>query len=121
MAIITISRLTGSGGREIATGVSDAMGFEFIDRKAMDAVLDEAFPIRAEELARIKKDKKLYAEMVRSAIADLCSRRNLVILGSRAQFLHAKVRGTLHVLIVAPLPLRIARMMHLDHIDQAEA
>ncbi len=32
MAIITISRLTGSGGREIASAVAETLKFEFIDR-----------------------------------------------------------------------------------------
>ena len=37
MAIITISRLTGSGGREVATATADAMGFQVIDRDAAGA------------------------------------------------------------------------------------
>ena len=33
MAIITISRLTGSGGREIATATAEALNFQLIDRR----------------------------------------------------------------------------------------
>src|ERR1700722_5332023 len=40
MAIITISRLTGSGGREIATAVAEAMGFLFIDGNVHDSPID---------------------------------------------------------------------------------
>ena len=54
MAIITISRLTGSGGREIATAAAQALHFQFIDRSVVDAMIDQQFPVRTEQLSRIK-------------------------------------------------------------------
>jgi cytidylate kinase len=121
MAIITISRLTGSGGREIATATAQALKFQLIDRSAMDAVIDKQFPVRTEQLSRIKKDRKVYDEMVRSAIAEIAASQNVVILGMGAQFLFARVAASLHVQIVAPLPYRTARVMHLANIDRAAA
>src|SRR5881628_1067636 len=121
MAIITISRLTGSGGREIASATAQALDFQFIDRKAMDVVIDQQFPVRTERLSRIKKDRRVYDEMVRSAIAELAASHNVVILGSGAQFLFAKVAASLHVQIVAPLPYRIARVMRLAQVDRPAA
>jgi len=121
MAIVTISRLTGSGGREIATATAQALDFQFIDRKAMDVVIDQQFPVRTERLSRIKKDRRVYDEMVRSAIAELAASHNVVILGSGAQFLFAKVAASLHVQIVAPLPYRIARVMRLARVDRVAA
>src|SRR5213594_714710 len=115
MAIITISRLTGSGGREIATATAEALNFQLIDRSAMDMVIDQQFPVRTEQLSRIKKDRKVYDEMMRSAIAELAAAHNVVILGSGAQFLFARVAASLHVQIVAPLPYRIAQ------VDRQEA
>jgi cytidylate kinase len=121
MAIITISRLTGSGGREIATATAEALKFQFIDRKAMDAVIDQQFPVRTEQLSRLKKDRKVYDEMVRSAIAEIAAVHNVVILGSGGQFLFARVAASLHVQIVAPLPYRIARVMRTARVDRASA
>jgi cytidylate kinase len=121
MAIITISRLTGSGGREIATAISEGLGFQLIDRKAMDAIIDQQFPVRTEELTRIKQDRKVYHEMLRSAIAELSRRENVVVIGGGAQFLFAKVAASLHVQIVAPLPFRTARVMKLAGLDRAAA
>jgi cytidylate kinase len=121
MAIITISRLTGSGGREIATGVAQEMGFQLIDRNVMDSVIGQQFPVRLEELSRIKKDQRVYDEMVRSAIAEVARLHNVVILGSGAQFLFAKVAASLHVQIVAPLPYRIARVMRVAKVGRPEA
>jgi len=121
MAIVTISRLTGSGGREIATATAQALDFQFIDRKAMDVVIDQQFPVRTERLSRIKKDRRVYDEMVRSAIAELAASHNVVILGSGAQFLFAKVAASLHVQIVAPFPYRIARVMRLARVDRVAA
>src|SRR5215472_1975397 len=121
MAIITISRLTGSGGREIATATAEALQFQFIDRKVMDAVIDQQFPVRTEQLSRLKKDRKVYDEMVRSAIAQIATAHNVVILGSGGQFLFARVAASLHVQIVAPLPYRIARVMRTAQVERARA
>jgi cytidylate kinase len=121
MAIITISRLTGSGGREIATAVAEALQFQFIDRNTMDIVIDQQFPVRREKLSRLKKDRKVYDEMVRSAIAELAASHNVVILGSGGQFLFARVAASLHVQIVAPLPYRIARVMRTANADRERA
>ncbi len=59
--------MTGSGGREIATATAEALKFQFIDRNAMDMVIDQQFPVRTEQLSRIKKDRRVNDEMVRSA------------------------------------------------------
>ena len=121
MAIITISRLTGSGGREIATATAKALNFQFIDRDGMDVVIDQQFPVRTEQLSRIKKDRRVYQEMVRSAIAEVAAAHNVVVLGSGAQFLFSRVAASLHVQIVAPLPYRIARVMRLGNVDRPSA
>src|SRR5438874_12268625 len=121
MAIITISRLTGSGGHEIATATAEALKFQLIDRNAMDLVIDQQFPVRTEQLSRIKKDRRVYDEMVRSAIAETAALHNVVILGSGAQFLFARVAASLHVQIVAPMPYRIARVMCLGNVDRGKA
>jgi len=121
MAIITISRLTGSGGREIATATAEALNFQLIDRHGMDVVIDQQFPVRTEQLSRIKKDRRVYDEMMRSAIAEVAAAHNVVILGSGAQFLFAKVASSLHIQIVAPLPYRIARIMHTAQVDRDQA
>src|SRR5215468_2641773 len=121
MAIITISRLTGSGGREIATATARALNFQFIDRNAMDVVIDQQFPVRTEQLSRIKKDRRVYQEMVRSAIAEVARQHNVVILGSGAQFLFARVAASLHVQVVAPLSYRIAQVMRLAKVDRFDA
>ena len=121
MAIITISRLTGSGGREIATSTAEALNFELIDRSTVDVVIDRQFPVRSEQLSRIKKDRRVYGEMVRSAIAEVAAAHNVVILGSGSQFLFARVAASLHVQIVAPLPYRIARVMRTAQADREKA
>lgn len=121
MAIISISRQTGSGGREIATAIAERLNFQLLDRNAMDVVIDQQFPVRTEQLSRIKKDRKVYDEMARSAIAEVAAIHNVVILGSGAQFLFAKVAASLHVQIVAPLPYRIARVMRMAQVEREAA
>jgi len=121
MAIITISRLTGSGGREIASATAETLNFQLIDRGGMDVVIDQQFPVRTEQLSRLKKDRKVYDEMARSAIAEVAATHNVVILGSGSQFLFARVTAALHVQIVAPLPYRIARIMRTAQADRNAA
>lgn len=121
MAIITISRLTGSGGREIATAISERTGFRFVDRKVMDAIIDQHFPVQTDQLLRIKQDRKVYDEMIRSALVELSARQNLVILGNGAQFLFEKIAASLHVQIVAPMPFRIARMMRIAGLSRVDS
>lgn len=121
MAIISISRQTGSGGREIATAIAEKLNFQLIDRSVMDVVIGQQFPVRTEQLSKIKRDRRVYDEMVRSAIAEVAATHNVVILGSGAQFLFAKVTASLHVQIVAPMPYRIARVMRLAQIDRDAA
>src|SRR5262245_51101156 len=121
MALITISRLTGSGGREIATATASALGFRLIDREGMDTLIRQQFPLGLEEFKRIKQDRRVYEEMVRSTIAEVVRAQNVVILGSGAQFLFAKILAALHVQIVAPLPYRIARVMRLAKTDREGA
>lgn len=87
----------------------------------MDVVIEQQFPVRTEQLSRIKKDRKVYDEMARSAIAEVAVMHNVVILGSGAQFLFAKVAASLHVQIVAPLPYRIARVMRMAQVDREAA
>ena len=77
MAIITISRLTGSGGREIATATAEALKFQLIDRKAMDIVIDQQFPVRTEQLSRIKKDRRVYDEAAIQRLAFIKHARQL--------------------------------------------
>jgi cytidylate kinase len=121
MAIVTISRLTGSGGREIATAAAQTLNFQFIDRGVIDGMIDQQFPVQTEQLSRIKKDRRVYHEMVRSAVAEVAASRNVVILGSGAQFLFEKIAASLRIQIVAPLPYRIARVMRLAGVDRPGA
>src|SRR5205809_7012260 len=121
MAIITISRLTGSGGREIASATAEALNFQLIDRHTMDVVIDQQFPVRTEQLSRIKKDRRVYDEMMRSAIAEVAAAHNVVILGSGAQFLFARVTSSLHVQIVVPLRYRIALIMRTAQRARVQA
>jgi cytidylate kinase len=121
MAIITISRLTGSGGREIALAIAEKIGFQFVDGEAMDAVIAQQFPVRGDRLTQIKDNPRIYDSVVRSAIAELAAHHNVIVLGGGGQFLFAKLGAALHVQIVAPLPYRIARVMHLAKIERGEA
>lgn len=121
MAIITISRLTGSGGREIAAATAEALRFQMIDRQSIEALIQEQFPLDADRLARIKRDQKVFSDLARSAIAEMASKADLAVLGCGAQLLFRNVSAALHLQVVASLPYRIARIMRLANIGRQEA
>jgi hypothetical protein len=52
------------------------------------------------------------------AVDEVVRTHDVVVLGSGAQFLFGKDLAALHVHIVAPLPYRIARIMHVARVDR---
>lgn len=87
----------------------------------MEEVINQQFPVRLDQLSRVKQDRKIYDEMVRSAIAEVAAKHHVVILGSGAQFLFAGLAASLHVQIVAPRPYRVARVMRFAKLDRKAA
>ena len=91
MAIITISRQTGSLGDEIAQAVAEKLGYEYIEKSQISKVLsglgfsltdidkyDEKKPSIWQSLTM---QKELLTSLFRAAAYELASRDNVVIVG----------------------------------------
>ncbi len=131
MAVITISRQTGSGGEEIAARLAGKLGFSLVDRETIQQLLeendleeidlssvDEKVP---EVLDRLDSEKELYLELIRSFILDMAQDDNLVVLGRGGQFLFRNFPEAFHVRVVGSREQRILRVMEKSELGRREA
>jgi len=69
----------------------------------------------------IPLDDTRYLEGLRSVIREAASNQPIVIHGRGSQFILKDHPGTLHVLIIAPLDIRVKRVMKSQKIDESAA
>jgi cytidylate kinase len=128
MAILTISRDYGSGGREVGRSLADRLGYRYVDRVTLQAALSTADPrwVRfAEEYDERKPSVwerydwsfRGYAALLQRHILEAAAAGRVVIVGRGGAFLLAGVPTALHVRVVAPLAARIERITRREHAD----
>jgi CMP/dCMP kinase len=151
VAIVTISRMFGSGGSEIAERVAVALGWELLDNAVVDAVAQRLGANRAEVAAREERVPSLVerlaramalssqewlapvsdapmppsddrlAEMTRRVVEEAIARGPAVVVGRGAQSMLAAREDALHVFCYAPRNALIRRTMEREDIVEAEA
>ena len=124
MAIITISRQTGSLGDEIAKAVAENLGYEHIEKSQISKVLSGlGFSLADIDKYDEKKpsiwhflttQKELLICLFRAAVYELASRDNAVIVGRGGQVILKNGPGVLHVRVIAPTATRISRLMEQE-------
>jgi CMP/dCMP kinase len=150
MAVLTVSRLYGSGGSEVAALVAKELGWSLLDNAVVDAVAarmglsvaevrdrEERVPSLVERLtsamvmgsqewmspiAETKRptDEQLI-EVTRRIIEEAISRGPLVVVGRGTQEMLAEREDTLHVFCYAPRKALIARTMKREDVSAEEA
>jgi len=128
MAILTISREYGSGGREIGRAVAERLGYAYEDRVTLLESLRRADP-RWERFGDEYDEHKPslwerhdwsfrgYAALLLRYILEAASTDRAVIVGRGGAHVLAGVPTALHVRVVAPLAERIERIMRREHAD----
>jgi cytidylate kinase len=128
MAILTISREYGSGGREIGRAVAERLGYAYEDRVSLLASLRAADP-RWERFGdeydehaptvweRFDWSFRGYAALLQRHLLEAAAADRVVIVGRGGALLLAGVPTALHVRVVAPLAARIERIMRREHAD----
>jgi cytidylate kinase len=128
MAILTISREFGAGGRDISRGVVKELGYEYLHRerffqevRAQGAKweewgkgLDEHSPSLWE---KYDYSFRGFAALTRSILLDFAARDNVVIMERGGNFL---LKGTPHafrIRVLAPLQARIDRTLIRESVD----
>ena len=150
MPTLTISRLYGSGGSEVAALVAKQLGWSLLDNAVVDAVAarmgltvaevrdrEERVPYLVERLtsamamgsqewaspiaeAKRPTDEQLI-EVTRHIIEEAIARGPLVVVGRGTQEMLAEREDTLHVFCYAPRKALIARTMKREGLTAEEA
>ncbi len=116
MAIITISRGSLSGGKKLAQCLADRLGYPILGREVLQeaaesiGVSEELFRGKFEGApgfwTRMTHQREKYALAVQTALAEWCTRGDLVYHGVSGQFLLKELPGVLRVRLVAPIEMR---------------
>ncbi|HMJ18377.1 MAG TPA: cytidylate kinase-like family protein [Gemmatimonadaceae bacterium] len=150
MAIITVSRLYGSGGSEVAAVTAKLLGWSLLDNSVVDAVAarmglsaaevrdrEERVPSLVERLtsamamgtqewaapiaaAKRPTDEQLI-EVTRHIIEEAIAAGSVVVVGRGAQEMQAEREDSLHVFCYAPRKALIARTMQREGVGAEEA
>jgi cytidylate kinase len=149
MAVITISRQMGAGGRYIAAKVAEGFGYELVDSTlilkvaeqvgvSIDYALshDEYYESRAyrwlksiitPNIGKIVLEEKKhhqpesYCESLKKIIIELAEKNKIIIVGRASQFILKDRDNAFHVQIIAEMDTRIQRLMQKERISRSEA
>ncbi len=119
MATITLSRQMGSLGNQIATLVSEQLGYRLLERELINQAAQRAdtpemalAAIDELDLLKIRTTNravKAYREALEQVILEQANQGNVIIVGRAGQAILGMRPGVLHVRIIAPLLIRIER------------
>jgi cytidylate kinase len=132
MAILTISRQYGSGGREIGRLVAEKLDYRYVDKERLFQDLEQA----GRRWGRVAKEVdevcptlwerydwqyRGYVAQLEALILDYATGDNVVIIGRGGAYLLQEVPFCLRVRLMAPLEVRIERIMARKRLDRAAA
>jgi cytidylate kinase len=151
MPIVTVSRLYGSGGSEVAARVAEDLGWALLDNGVIDAVAarlgitpsevaarEERVPSLVERLvdtmalgsqewvtpasaAKRAPTDEQLVEVTRHIVEEAIARGPLVIVGRGAQAMLAERTDAIHVFTYAPRSALIARTMAHEGLNEEAA
>ncbi|HWT80006.1 MAG TPA: cytidylate kinase family protein [Candidatus Methylomirabilis sp.] len=131
MTIVAISREMGSGGYEVGAAVAKALNFEYVDRQILleaahahgvpEAKLVEVVERRLSLWERFETERRHYLTFLEAAYYAFAERGNLVTASRSGPFFVRDVRHALKVRIMAPVDVRVRRVMAQERLDQKAA
>lgn len=131
MAIITISRLMGSGGIPIAQKVAEKLGYTLLDGDAIMEVADQYGLTRESlELADEKpphfSDKldikhEIALHLIELIVLEYALKGNVILYGRGGQDLLKGINSVLRVRIIAPFEERVERWAEREWLDPDRA
>ena len=149
MAVVTIARLSGSGGDEIASRVAERVGYDLVDSALIAKIaehagvnmedvlgLDERSDSKAIEwlknviMPRIGKiildeehrlEPEGYFQHLKLVIHGLAEKGNIVIVGRGSQFILKDLDDAFHVRVIADQMTRVKSLRQYYAISEAEA
>jgi len=132
VAILTISREYGSGGWEIGRRVAEKLGYQFVDKERVFQDLERAgtqWGRLARELDEVcptlweRHDWQYrgYVARTEALVLSYAEADNAVLIGRGASFLLQEVPFSLRVRLVAPLEVRLERIMARERLSREAA
>ena len=133
MAIITISRGSLSGGRALAECLSSCLGYPKVGREVLQEAADavgaseEVFRGKFETTpgfwSRLTNAREIYVLAVQTALAEWCTRGDLVYHGLSGHHLLKGLPGIFRIRLIAPMESRIKALLDshpMMTVSQAE-
>jgi cytidylate kinase len=131
MAVITISRQQGSLGDEIAVAVARKLNYDCIDKQRIGEAL-AGHGLQKPEIEKFDEKKpsfwqsfsyhsEKFLHLLKAVIYDFAGKDNAVIVGRGTQVLLKDLPGALHVRIIAPVEIRIRRLVEQGEYDESVA
>jgi len=150
MAVITISRHFGAGGRTLGEMVAEKLGYQFYDNEVIQMVsihakvstdsvddleqqahgvfkkfLSDIVPKGLKDLMISRKqetiDEEIYVDILRKLIVEIAEDGNAVIIGRGGQYILKDYDDAFHLLITADSDDRIKFLVEKYHLTQAQA
>jgi len=132
MAILTISREYGSGGHEIGQRVAEKLGYQFVDKERLFQDLDRAgtqWGRLAREVDEVcptlweRHDWQYrgYVAQTEALILSYAEADKVVLIGRGGSFLLQGIPFSLRVRLVAPLEVRVERVMVRERLNREAA
>jgi cytidylate kinase len=131
MTIVAISREMGSGGYEIGAALAKALDFEYVNRQilleaahahgVLEATLVRVVEHRPSLWERFDAERSRYLSFLEAAYYAFAERGHLVTASRSGPFFVRDVQHALRVRIMAPVEVRVRRVMAQDQLDQKAA
>lgn len=131
MTIVAISREMGSGGYEIGAAVAKALNFAYVNRQILleaahahgvpEATLVDAVEHRLRLWEHFDAERQRYLTFLEAAYYAFAERGNLVTASRSGPFFVRDVRHALKVRIMAPVEVRVRRVMAQQQLDEKAA
>ena len=133
MAVITISREFGSAGDDIGASIAQTLGYHFVDKEFIGALLSEygllnfekefEAPLGFWDAFKVQQGKRREAmvDMLNRVVSGLACHGNVVIQGRSGFAILASFADVLHVRLQAPVAVREQHVMIQQALSAEQA
>jgi cytidylate kinase len=131
MAVITISRGSASGGRLLAEGLAQRLGFHIVSREEIieravqfgvsEATLDKALldpPSLSEDS---QQNRRHYLVFIQDALCELARKDNVIYHGNAGHLLLRGISHLFRIRLIAPLEFRVQKIVERTKMTSEEA
>ena len=131
MSIITISRGTMSGGKQLAETLAEQLGYRCVSREIIIKAADDYGVPEGKLFATIQKSPSIFQKLtferdrylayIQASLCEYAREDNLVYHGNAGHFLLEGVAHVLRIRLVADMPYRIRAAMKQFNYSEKEA